>query len=169
MLRFEASMKNEQRLKELEERRKRAARLLSSGMPQAEVARQVGVSRQSVMRWERIRQEAGMAGLKRPKSFGRPTKLDEQQRRELVAALKHGALAAGFASELWTLPRVGKLIKDRFGVEFAQSSVWRVLGDLGWSVQRPTGQARQRDEQAIRTWKNKRWPALKKSQRGKGE
>jgi transposase len=63
----------------------------------------------------------------------------------------------------------GKLIKDRFEVEFAQSSVWRLLGDLGWSVQRPTGQARQRDEQAILTWKNKRWPALKKSQRDKGE
>jgi hypothetical protein len=49
MLRFEATMKNEERLKELEERHKRAARLLSSGMPQAEVARQWG-SRQSVMR-----------------------------------------------------------------------------------------------------------------------
>ena len=36
---------------------------------------------------------------------------------------------------------------------------------LGWSVQRPTGVARERDERAVRTWKAKRWPELKKSLR----
>jgi hypothetical protein len=35
------------------------------------------------------------------------------------------------------------------------------VGD-SWSVQRPTGQARQRDEAGINTWKEKRWPAVKK-------
>ena len=49
------------------------------------------------------------------------------------------------------------------------SSVWRLLGRLGWSVQRPTGQARERDERAIRQWKAKRWPELKKSLRDKAE
>lgn len=162
-------MDNKKRLKELERRRKRAARLLASGMKQAEVARRVGVSRQSVLRWERVRQQKGAAGLRRPARFGRPPKLDTAQRSELVAALKQGALAAGFATELWTLPRIGVLIKERFGVSLSESSVWRVLGELGWSVQRPTGQARQRNEGAIRTWKSKRWPALKKSQRDRVE
>jgi transposase len=41
--------------------------------------------------------------------------------------------------------------------------VWRILGQLGWSSQRPTGRATQRDERAIRQWKQKRWPALKKA------
>jgi transposase len=165
MVSFEVAMNNEKRLKDLERRRRRAARLLASGMKQAEVARRVGVSRQAVQRWDLVRQQQGMEGLKRPARFGRPPKLNEAQRKELVAALKQGALAAGFATELWTLPRVGSLIKERFGVSLAESSVWRVLGELGWSVQRPAGQARQRDERAIRTWKTKRWPALKKSQR----
>ena len=110
-----------------------------------------------------------MVALQRPKRFGRPPKLDEGQRAELIKALKAGALAAGFTSELWTLPRIGTVIKERFGVEFSQSSVWRQLQQLRWSVQRPTGRARQRDEAAIRTWKEKRWPAIKKSQRGRGE
>jgi transposase len=162
-------MNNEKRLKELERRRTRAARLLAAGVKQAEVARRVGVSRQAVQRWERVRQHQGVAGLKSPSRFGRPPKLSEAQRKVLVTALKQGALAAGFATELWTLPRIGRLIKERFGVSLAESSVWRVLGELGWSVQRPTGQARQRDEQAIRTWKAKRWPALKKSQRDRVE
>ena len=159
----------EKELQELEQRRKRGMRLLSGGLWPAEVARRVGVSRQSVLRWSKLHAKGGMAALRRPRRFGRPPKLDAAQRAELIKALKAGALAAGFTSELWTLPRIGMLIKERFGVEFSQSSVWRQLQHLGWSVQRPTGRARERDEGAIRTWKEKRWPAIKKSQRGRGE
>jgi hypothetical protein len=36
------------------------------------------------------------------------------------------------------------------------------LCSLGWSCQRPTGRARQRDEAAIRRWKQVRWPQIKK-------
>ena len=43
------------------------------------------------------------------------------------------------------------LIERRFAVRLAQFSVWRLLRELGWSVQRPTKQARERDERAIRT------------------
>jgi transposase len=162
-------MDNEQRLKELERRRRRAARLLAAGTPQAEVARRVAVSRQSVSQWEKLRQEGGMEALRRPKRFGRPRKLSDLQCAELIKFLKAGALAAGFATELWTLPRIASLIEQRFAVRLTEPSVWRLLGALGWSVQRPTGQARQRDEKAIRTWKATRWPALKKSLRDKVE
>ena len=155
-------MDNEQRLVELERPRRRGARLLESGMKQAEVARRVGVTRTSVSRWEKVRQEAGPQGLKRPKRFGRPRRLSDAQCEELIGRLKAGALAAGFATELWTLPRMRTLIEQRFGVKLTEPSVWRLLRSLGWSVQRPTGQARQRDEKAIRTWKARRWPELKK-------
>jgi transposase-like protein len=33
---------------------------------------------------------------------------------------------------------------------------------LGWSCQRPTGRAPERDEEKIRRWKQKRWPEIKK-------
>jgi transposase len=159
----------EDHLVELERRRKQGMRLLASGVWPAEVARRVGVSRQSVLRWTKRHAEGGVAGLERPKRFGRPPKLEEAQRAELIKALKVGAMAAGFATELWTLPRIATLIKERFGVRLSQPSVWRMLQQLGWSVQRPTGRARQRDEEAIASWKKKRWPALKKSPRGKAE
>jgi transposase len=169
MVTFEVRMAIEEKLEELERRRKQGMRLLAAGVWPAEVARRVGVTRQSVLRWTKLHAQGGVAALRRPKRFGRPPKLDDVQRGELIKALKAGALAAGFPTELWTLPRIGTLINERFGVELSEPSVWRVLQQLGWSVQRPTGQARQRDERAIRTWKEKRWPSLKKSRRDKAE
>ena len=107
--------------------------------------------------------------MRRPKHCGRPRRLSDAQCEELVRLLKRGALVAGFPTELRTLPRIAQLIEQRFTVRISQPSVWRLLRALGWSVQRPTGQARERDEKATRTWKAKWWPELKKSRRDKAE
>jgi transposase len=40
--------------------------------------------------------------------------------------------------------------------------VGRILKQYGWSRQKPSQRAQQRDEEAIRHWKEERWPALKK-------
>jgi len=152
-------MRHSQKLKALERRRLRGARLLGAGHSRAEVARKVGVSRQTVMRWDRARQEGGVEGLRRSAHFGRPERLRLEQRAELVRVLKAGAVAAGFGTELWTVPRIAQVIRERFAVSMVSTSVWRLLGRLlgrlGWSVQRPTGQARERNERAIRTWQRK--------------
>jgi len=43
--------------------------------------------------------------------------------------------------------------------------VWKILVSLGWSCQRPTGRALERNEEAIRHWKKVTWRTLKKSQK----
>jgi transposase len=48
------------------------------------------------------------------------------------------------------------------GVRFGQTNVWRILGVLGFSAQKPEKRAIERNEDAVRTWKRKTWPALKK-------
>jgi transposase len=155
--------KSKDRLKELERRRVRAARLLKRGVPQAEVARRVEVSRQSVSRWATTLEVEGFEALRGPGRTGRKPSLDAQQRKQLGAYLLQGALAHGFATELWTLRRVGALIERHFDVALSVSQVWRVLGQMGFSCQKPEGKARERDEQAIARWKRYRWPALKKT------
>jgi transposase len=69
---------------------------------------------------------------------------------------------------LWTLARVAKLIERELGVAYSTVNVWRILRELGFSSQRPAGRAIQRDEAAIKQWRTKRWPALKKSPGAKG-
>jgi transposase len=169
MFRREVAMDDQRRMKELRRRRVQGARLLESGVPPAEVARRVGVSRQSVMRWERAIEAGGIDRVKRLGPRGRPRRLSDAPLLELAQLLKKGSISAGYATEMWALPRIAALIQEKFAVRLAISSVWGLLGQMGWSVQRPIGQARQRDERAISTWKNKRWPELKKSQRDSDE
>ena len=155
-------MKHKRDFKALEQRRLKAVKLLKQDVSQAEVARRLEVSRESVSRWAAEFEANGKEALKR-KRLGRPAQLDERERRELTQALVQGAMANGFPTELWTLARIGKLIKREFGHSFSSVHVWRVIRALGFSSQRPTGRAIQRDEAAILTWRSKRWPALKKT------
>ena len=123
-------------LKELERRRRLAAELLRQGVRPAEVARWVKSSRQSVMRWSRLLEQDGLRGLRRAERVGRPPVLSDPQLKRLAKLLKAGAVAAGYATETWKLPRIAVLIQREFGVRLATSSVWRTLQQMGWSVQR---------------------------------
>jgi len=152
----------------LERRRMEAARLLRQGLSQSEVAREVGVHRQSVSRWAQELGHSGVRGLRRAGRTGRPPRLSSSQLRELEWALKRGPEAFGFSSGLWTSSRVRDLIEQRTGVRYHEDHVWRILRKLNWSCQRPAGRALERDEQAIRHWKQYRWPQIKKKRSAKG-
>ena len=81
--------------------------------------------------------------------------------------LLEGPEAHGFPTPLWSCPRVARLIGDEFGVRYHEGHVWKILRALGWSPQRPVGQARERNEQGIREWKRNKWPAIKKKPKHK--
>lgn len=146
----------------LEQRRMLAADLLRKGLSEAEVARQVGVHRQSVNRWAKQLSEDGKRGLRKTGPAGRPSRLTEQDRTRIKRALAKGPEAFGWETGLWTTPRVAKLIEQQTGVEYHAAHVWKILRSLGWSCQRPVGKALERNEDAILQWKKERWPALKK-------
>src|ERR1039457_7250281 len=119
MLARRAMSKTERESELLQPRRLRAGRLLQRGVAQAEVRRRVIVTRTTVSEGNGQLQAGGLEALKR-RPRGRPSGLDDAQRRELMQALKLGALAEGFATDLWTLPRVGQLIERRFGGSYRE-------------------------------------------------
>lgn len=156
-----ATKRYQRDFKELELRRRKGMRMLARGVAQAEVARALDVSRQTTSSWAKKLAEDAQAWRRKP--LGRPSGLNAAQKKQLGKALLAGAVANDFPTELWTLARVAKLIEREFGVAYSTVNVWRILREMGFSSQRPTGRAIQRDEAAIKQWRRKRWPALKKS------
>lgn len=141
--------------KALERRRLTAARLFAVGnLRDAEIARRVGVSRQSILRWRQDWKRGGPAALRAAGRAGRKPKLGPAQLRAVEAALRQGPVACGFRTELWTLPRLAAVIARQSGARYHPGHVWRLMRQLGWSLQRPATRARERDPAAIRRW----WP-----------
>lgn len=143
-------------------KRVRAGRLMQAGKTPAQAAAAVGVARQTAYTWKARLDEGGIDAL-RSMIPGRPAQLDDRQLSALRAALLQGAMAHDFGTELWTLKRVGILIERMHGVRFSDVHVWRLLGAMGFSSQKPERRAIERNEAAVQTWKRKTWPALKKS------
>lgn len=149
----------------LEARRFEAARLYGRGQSQAAVMRALEVSRQTAHRWYHAWRGGGRKRLKAAGRLGRKPRLDRRQLARLETALLRGPRRHGFATELWSLPRVAELIERLSGVRYHPGHVWYILRRLKWSLQRPARRARERDDAAIRQWVSQRWPTVKKTPR----
>ena len=153
----------------MQERRRRAARLFAAGKrSQAEIARELDISRQSVSRWFAAWRQDKPNWMRGAGRAGRRPQLDEAQRKQVDAALRQGAQAHGFETNLWTLPRVAAVIEQTTGVRYHPGHVWKLLAALEWSLQRPAKRARERNEEGRRLWMAKRWPTIKKRPKAKG-
>jgi len=151
-----------------EGRRLRAWELSQLGWKQKDIAVALGVTKGAVSQWLKRAREEGPEGLRRRKAPGRLPRLSQEQRAELPRLLERGPEAYGFRGAVWTEGRIAEVIRRIFGVSYHPSHVGRILRACGWSLQKPVRRASQRNEEAIRTWVEKRWPVLKKRQKRKG-
>jgi len=143
-----------------EQRRLRAARLFAKGMRPAEVARELGVSRQAATIWYHAWQEEGVKSLRQAERTGRPPELTAKELSEVERALRAGPAAYGWHTELWTLARVADVIAMETGVRYHIGHVWKILRRLGWTWQKPAWRAIERDEEEIARWVREEWPAI---------
>jgi transposase len=150
-------------VKELQRRRERAIVLLKEGRGIREVARMVGSSGSSVVRWRDAHKKGGAKALEPKPTPGRPRKLSAKQRQKLDRLLNKGPTAFGYKTNLWTLERIAAVIRKKFRVCYHPSQVWRILRQMGYSCQKPERRARERDEQRIAIWRKSDWPRIKKS------
>lgn len=150
-----------------EARRFRAAQLAEKDWSPTRIAKALGVSVSAVCQWLKILREHGEDALHSQKIEGRPPRVDAAQRAALLELLQQGAEAHGFQGDVWTSQRVSALLAARFGVTLQERQVRRLLHQMGWSRQKPTRRAEQRDEAAIEQWERRRWPTLKKRPNGR--
>jgi transposase len=147
----------------LAQRRERAGKMFDRGVSQADVARELEVSRETASRWYKTWAQGGTEGLAVIGQRGRSARLSAEQLEQVEQALLKGAVANGFANEVWTAPRVTKVIEHLTGESYHPGHVWRILRQMGWSLQRPARRAAERDDEAVEAWIKDRWPKVKKT------
>jgi len=147
---------------ELERRRRLAVLRVRSGYTQKGVADFLGIHLRSVQRWMRAYREHGMRGLKARPAPGRLPKLSFRQEREVLRWFRRSPTEFGFATELWTAPRVAALILRKFRKKFHPRYINQWLATRRITPQKPSRQARERNEREIRRWLREDWPRIKK-------
>lgn len=147
---------------ELERRRRLAVLRVRSGYTQKEVADFLGVHPRTVQRWMQIYRERGMRGLKARPAPGRTPKLSLRQEQAVLRWFRQSPTEFGFSTELWTAPRVAELILRKFGKEFHPRYVNQWLAQRHITPQKPSRQARERNQREIRRWLREEWPRIKK-------
>ena len=153
----------------LTERRLRAGKMFENGSAQADVVRELGVSRETASQWHATWREHGVEGLRGAQRAGRLPRLTDEQLVKVERALAKGPTHNGFPTELWTLTRVATVIERVTGVGYSTTQTWSILRTrLGWSRQRPARRAIEADQDVIVAWARDRWPVVKKTPDGAG-
>jgi len=138
-----------------------AIRLVEQGYTKAQVARILDVAESSVYGWQKAYREGGLAALSTKIASGRKRLLSDKQLLELSRYLRLNPRQLEFDFGLWTRKLVRELIRRRFGIDYSEQNVGRILKMLGFSPQRPVYQALERDEGQRRIWMEETFPAIK--------
>lgn len=150
-------------------RRLRAWDLWQQGWKQKEIATALGATKGAVSQWIKRGREEGVDGLRRRTAKGAESRMSSEQRAQLPEFLSQGAEAFGCRGNVWTGQRVAEVIKRVFGISYHADHCSRLLRQMGWSVQKPIERATQRNEEAIKQWKEQQWPALQKKLKSRSE
>ena len=144
----------------LEHFRFASLKLREKGVAADDIATSLGVQRQTVYNWTSKAKRRGRAALRSTKTAGCPPALSQEQFRKLVAALRRPATKLGYATDLWSGPRVRHFLKHRLGVVYHPKYMPRFLRRLGLVMRFPERRALEQDPEDVRQWKEERLPEI---------
>ena len=145
-----------------EYRRLRAWQLYQADWKQKDIAVALGVTEGAVSQWITKAKKQGPDALHHQPPPGPSPRLSAEDLAQLPELLDKGAEHYGFRGAVWTTARVAVLIKQQCGVSYHPAHCSRLLRQIQYSQQKPVEEASQRNEEAIKSWQEERWPALKK-------
>lgn len=103
------------------------------GMSREDAARIGGMDRQTLRDWVHRFNEAGLDGLRDAWWSGPESRLSPSQKGELAAIVETGPDPAVDGVVRWRRVDLQKVIKARFGVDYHERYVSRLLKELGFS------------------------------------
>lgn len=134
------------------EMRRRAVLAVQRGQPVGQVAEAYGVNRTTLFRWLRRYSGAGQAGLERRVGSGRPRLLAALDMEAINDLVLEPASVFGFETDLWTVGRLRRVIREQYGVTVSPDTVWRRLREAGFTYQKPERRYFEVDEEARAEW-----------------
>lgn len=149
--------------------RRLAAQQVLNGESPTVVTRRYGLGDRTIYKWVKIAKEKGLDALAPKPRSGRGKILSEFEAEEVKRWILSGdPRQFGFDFGLWTRQIVANLIKERLGHEMSLGAVGDLLHRQGLTPQKPMRRAYERDDEAIKEWKEKTYPEIKKSAKKQG-
>ncbi|MEV0415984.1 winged helix-turn-helix domain-containing protein [Streptomyces sp. NPDC050448] len=149
--------------------RMQAAELFEQQVKPSEVARRLRVSVKSAYVWQQLWRDGGVQALASRGPNGSRCRLSPYCLERLAGFLEEGPAAHGWVEDqVWTASRVATLIGRKFHVSYSVSGATRLMHRLGFSPQVPARRVAERDEQAVKVWREATWAEVKGSGRPAG-
>ncbi|MCC8396906.1 helix-turn-helix domain-containing protein [Paraburkholderia sp. MMS20-SJTR3] len=114
-------------------RRVAAGQKLLDGVPAAQIASEMGMSKATVERYRRLLEQGGLDALRSISVGGRHSALAAADLNWLAEALKGSPREHGFDADGWSNTRVRELIRRQFGISYSRVYVWQLATRLGVS------------------------------------
>jgi len=146
--------------KTLEGYRFAAVKLHKRNVSVAIIAESFGVTTEAVYIWLKKARTQGVKSLMSSKALGPELALCEKQSLALLKVIRKPALELGYATDLWSGPRIRHFIKHEFGIEYHRKHMPRFLRRLGLNFKFPERRALEQDPVAVRKWKRERLPDI---------
>ena len=123
------------------------------GMNRTEAARIGGMDRQTLRDWVHRFNKHGPEGLKDTWSKGHPPRLSAEQQAELAHLVETGPDRAVHGVVRWRRIDLKQIIAERFGVDYHERTVGKILHRLGFSHISPRPRHPAQDERIVAAFK----------------
>jgi transposase len=143
--------------------RERAVQAVRSGISKSTVAQAYGVSRLTIYRWLDRFESGGIDELERKPGSGRPRKLEELTEEELKTIVLQRASEFGFETDLWTVGRLRRVIREQYEIDLSDNTVWRRLREAGLTYQKPEREYYEIDKATREAWLVNDVPEIRKT------
>jgi transposase len=94
------------------------------------------VSHKSICNWVHSYNRYGINGLKDKFRSGRPSRLSEEQQKNLKETINEKPEKFGYSSGVWSGPLVIDYIQNTFGISYRKAQIYNLLHKLGFTFQR---------------------------------
>jgi len=143
--------------------KERAVENYRNGMPAVSIAKLLGVSRETVHRWCRVKKSRKSLTRISNSLAGRQSKINSDNAEEILRLLKTPAVDYGYETDFWTTARIQQVVKKMLGLKISRMAIHRTLKKLDQSYRKPETQyySKNKDKEMVE-WRKKSVPQIKR-------